>query len=513
MKKPPFDRVLVANRGEIAVRVLRGIQEMGSKGIAVFSEVDAGALHVRRSDAAKLIGPAEPAASYLNIDAVLAAAKETRAQAIHPGYGFLSENADFARACEREGFTFIGPTPEAMESLGSKRIAKEVATAADVPCVPGFDGRDADAAKFLEEAKKIGFPLLVKASAGGGGRGMRLVAAEGDFPAALEAGRREALQAFGDDTMLLEKYVHPSRHIEIQILGDGIGNAIALGERECSVQRRHQKVLEEAPSVAVSPQLRERLEQASVSLAKHVRYRNAGTVEFLVDEQDNFYFLEVNTRLQVEHPVTELVTSLDLVHLQLLIASGAKIPELFPQGRPQLRGHALEARICAEDPEAGFLPASGFLEACTEPAGPGVRVDSGVYAGWNVPVHYDSMLAKVIVHAIDRKTCLERMEGVLTHAAWLGMPTNVDFLLDIIRHPAFQKGDLRTDFIEAHPEIDPVKKEEIPAPKEVLVAAALASAFRRSSQVGAAGAANSGGDAHSPWLGNDNFRLARGESK
>jgi acetyl-CoA carboxylase biotin carboxylase subunit len=508
MSRPPFDRVLVANRGEIAVRVLRGIQELGGRGIAVYSEADARALHVRRSDEACCIGPADPGQSYLDIDKVLAAAKKSGAQAVHPGYGFLSENAEFARRVEAAGLVFIGPTAEQMDALGSKRAAKEVAESAGVPVVPGFDGKGRSDEEFLAAAQKIGFPLLVKASAGGGGRGMRLVEKESEFLAALDAGRREAQQAFGDDTMLLEKYLHPSRHVEIQIVGDGQGGAFALGERECSVQRRHQKVLEESPSPAVDDELRTRMQDAAVALAKAVRYRNAGTVEFLVDNESEFYFLEVNTRLQVEHPVTELVTGLDLVHLQLGLAAGRPLLELVPGGRPVLRGHALEARICAEDPEAGFLPAGGKLETCVEPAGPGVRVDSGVYAGFEVPVHYDSMLAKVIVHAPDRATSLLRMEGVLSHAAWLGVPTNVDFLLGVIRSEAFQTGDLRTDFLEVHPELDPSRREDREDPPQAaLIAAALAGVFRRGDKP----VAESGGranDAHSPWDAADHFRLS-----
>ncbi|PIE24452.1 MAG: 3-methylcrotonyl-CoA carboxylase [Planctomycetota bacterium] len=510
MSLTPFDRVLVANRGEIAVRVLRGIQELGGHGIAVYSEADTRALHVRRSDEAHLIGPADPGQSYLDIGSILDAAKQSGAEAVHPGYGFLSENADFARAVEAAGLVFIGPSAEAMDALGSKRAAKEIAESAGVPIVPGFDGKNASNEEFLAAAKRIGFPLLVKASAGGGGRGMRLVTREQDFLEALDAGRREAEQAFGDDTMLLEKYLKPSRHVEIQIVGDGRGGAIALGERECSVQRRHQKVLEESPSPALDEELRTRMQDAAVALAKSVRYRNAGTVEFLVDESGAFYFLEVNTRLQVEHPVTEMVTGLDLVHLQLGLAAGQPLEELVPGGRPVLRGHALEARICAEDPEAGFLPMGGRLEICVEPAGPGVRVDSGVYMGFEVPVHYDSMLAKVIVHAPDRATSLLRMQGVLSHSAWLGVPTNVDFLLGVIAHPAFQAGELRTDFLEVYEELDPSKRSGAkPLPDEALIAAALAGAFRHG-EGPALEKSGTKSDPHSPWDAGDHYRLGRG---
>ncbi len=498
----PFDRVLVANRGEIAVRVLRGVHELGATAITIYSEADADALHVREADVAELIGPAEPAHSYLDIDRVLGAARATGAQAIHPGYGFLSENAEFARACEREGITFIGPTGEAMEALGSKRLAKEAAAAAKVPCVPGFDGHEASDETMRSEAERIGFPLLVKASAGGGGRGMRLVRAAEEFDEALAAGRREAVQAFGNGSMLLEKYIRPARHVEVQVLGDGQGHAVALGERECSIQRRHQKVLEEAPSPIVDAALRERLEQAAVRLAEATHYRNAGTVEFLVDEAGAFYFLEVNTRLQVEHPVTELVTGLDLVHLQIAIAAGMPLASLLSGHKRTLRGHALEARICAEDPSQGFLPASGRLEICRLAEGPGIRIDSGFDEGTEVSVHYDSLLAKVIVQAPNRRACIVRMRDALMRSAWLGIPTNVDFLLRVLEHPEFIAGNLRTDFLDVHGELTQFEDET--PPESVLFAAALAPAFARSSTASPCADTQS---TASPWAIADGFRL------
>ncbi|MEZ5988648.1 MAG: biotin carboxylase N-terminal domain-containing protein [Planctomycetota bacterium] len=502
--QPPFRRVLVANRGEIACRVIRGVQESGGEAVAVFSDVDARALHVRRADRAVALGGSAPAESYLAIDKLLAAARDQGCEAVHPGYGFLSENAAFARAVEDAGMVFIGPTAEAMQALGSKQAAKQVAEAAGVPCVPGFDGRDADEARFAAEAARVGFPLLVKASAGGGGRGMRLVTRAADFPAALEAGRREAEQAFGDGTMLLERYLVPCRHVEVQVFGDGEGGAAALGERECSIQRRHQKVLEEAPSPVVGDALRAALEEAACALVREIRYRNAGTVEFLVDGEGRFYFLEVNTRLQVEHPVTELVTGLDLVQAQLAIAAGDSLAQALPSALRRPRGWALEARICAEDPVNGFLPAAGLLSLCAPPEGPGVRVDTGFGTGDEVPVHYDSLLAKLIVYGPDRASCLRRMEHALVHSAWLGLPTNVDFVLSVLRHPAFQAGDLRTDFLEAWPELTPAPAGT--PPDEVLAAAALAPVFAGGPAPTATSAASEVADPWSPWRAIDGFR-------
>ena len=508
MTQAPFRRILVANRGEIACRVIRGIQELGCEAVAVYSDADAQALHVQSADEAILLGGSPPAESYLAIDKILAAAKKSGSEAIHPGYGFLSENAEFSRAVEDAGLVFLGPTAKAMEEMGGKRRAKEIAAAAGVMGVPGFDGRDADDAKFLAEAERIGFPLLVKASAGGGGRGMRLVERAEDFAEAFLAGQREAIGAFGDGTMILEKYVHPSRHIEVQIFGDGQGDAVALGERECSVQRRHQKVLEESPSPVVDAELRGRLEDAAVSLASAIQYRNAGTIEFLLDDDHNFYFLEANTRLQVEHPVTEIVTGFDLVQAQILLAAGHSLEELFPKAQRQPKGWAMEARICAEDPDKDFLPASGRLEVCEIPQGPGIRVDTGFGRGSEIPVFYDSLIAKVIVQGIDRATCLRRLEMALEHSAWLGFPTNVDFLLKLIRHPAFRAGDLRTDFLEAHPDL--MTQDDNTAPEAVLMAAALAPCFKSTGSAGAsaAGAGGEVGDPYSPWKDHDGFRLA-----
>ncbi|HEY7984764.1 MAG TPA: acetyl-CoA carboxylase biotin carboxylase subunit, partial [Ktedonobacterales bacterium] len=441
-----FERVLVANRGEIAVRVMAACQELGIHAIAVYSEADRDAMHVRRADEAHLIGPAPAPESYLSIPAVLAAARASRAQAIHPGYGFLSENAEFAQACADAGFTFIGPPPAAMRLMGSKVAAKRAVEAAGVPTVPGYMGEARDARALLKEAQRIGFPLLIKASAGGGGKGMRVVAAPGEFAAALESARREAQAAFGDDSVLLEKLVVAPRHVEFQILADAHGNTIHLGERECSIQRRHQKVLEESPCVALSPTLREEMGAAAVAAARAAGYVNAGTCEFLLADTGQYYFLEMNTRLQVEHPVTELVTGLDLVHLQLQIAAGERLR--LAQGDISARGHAIEVRLYAEDPAHGYLPSIGTVAAFAPPVAPGVRLDAGVEAGDVVGVHYDPLLAKLIVHATDRAAAVARLRWALDHWAVLGVGTNLALLRAIAAAPDFAAGRTHIDWLE-----------------------------------------------------------------
>ncbi len=514
MKPSPFDRILVANRGEIAVRVLRAIQEAGAEAIAVFSDADRLSKHTLIADRSLPIGPSDPRESYLDIDKILQAAKDSGARAIHPGYGFLAENANFARSCEEQGICFIGPSPESMELLGSKQSARFKAIEVGVPVVPGFEAVDADEEAFLAAAREIGFPLLVKASAGGGGRGMRLIHQESEFLAGLRAGKLEAEQAFGDGTMLLEKYIHPSRHIEIQILGDGKGKAVAFPERECSVQRRHQKVVEESPSSAVLPETRLALQEAALALVEAVQYRGAGTVEFLLDDQGAFYFLEVNTRLQVEHPITEYVSGIDLVQAQIQLAGGVPLEELVAVRIVAPQGHAFEARICAEDPLEGFMPSGGLLSICAEVDAPGVRIDSGVYPGMNIPVEYDSLLAKVITHAEDRERSLSRLDFALSRCAWLGLPTNVDFLLALIRHPAFAEGRLRTDFLQVHSELLAPPKNETP-PEEVLIAAALGSILSREHGCGDSQGSSPGsstGDRNSPWNAGDGFRILQGGS-
>jgi acetyl/propionyl-CoA carboxylase alpha subunit len=514
MKPSPFERILVANRGEIAVRVLRAIQEAGAEAIAVFSEADRLSKHTLIADRSLPIGPADPRESYLDIEKILQAAEDSKSQAIHPGYGFLAENAEFARRCEERGVCFIGPNAESMELLGSKREARQKARQAGVPVVPGFEGDQAEEEIFIQEAQKIGFPLLVKASAGGGGRGMRLIQKEAEFLAGLRAGKLEAEQAFGDGTMLLEKYIHPSRHIEIQVLGDGKGKAVAFPERECSVQRRHQKVVEESPSPAVSPELRLSLQEAALALVEAVKYKGAGTVEFLLDEKGAFYFLEVNTRLQVEHPVTEFVSGIDLVQAQIQLAGQVPLAELVPQRIIGPQGHAFEARVCAEDPHEGFLPSGGLLSVCAEVDAPGVRIDSGVYSGMTIPVEYDSLLAKVITHAEDRDRALSRLDFALSRCAWLGLPTNVDFLLSLIRHEAFKNGALRTDFLDVHHELLEPMEPEAP-PEEVLIAAALGGILSQSRNCTSsedANPASSAQDRNSPWNRGDSFRVLQGGS-
>jgi acetyl/propionyl-CoA carboxylase alpha subunit len=491
-----FRRVLVANRGEIAVRVLRALRELSVESVAICSDPDRDAPHALAADVVVPIGGSAADESYLDIGKVIAAAARTGAEAIHPGYGFLSENPAFARAVAAAGLTFVGPGAEAMELLGSKQQAKEVARKAGVPVVPGHGDDDGDAASMLAAADRVGFPLLIKAVAGGGGKGMRLVHDRADFGGALAASRREAAAAFGDGRVLLEKLVAPARHVEVQIMADHHGGVVSLHERECSVQRRHQKVLEEAPSPAVDAGLRRRLGEAAVALAHTVGYRNAGTVEFLLDERGQFYFLEVNTRLQVEHPVTELVTGLDLVHLQLRCAAGERLDDLLAGRDFAPRGWALEARICAEAPEHGFLPAAGRLSVMREPQGPGVRVDSGVCEGAEVSVHYDSLLAKVIVHAPTREAACRRMAQALRDAVYLGIPTNVDFLRRVVEDTDFVAGRLRTDFLERKPDLAAAPS---PPPDAAYVAAVLATQLRPSGSAaagnGAPGAAEGGGAA------------------
>src|SRR5262245_392775 len=473
-KSPPFRRVLIANRGEIAVRICRALRELDIQSIAVHSEVDRRSAHVLAADHAFPLGGNAAAESYLDVGKILSAAKALDAQAIHPGYGFLSENANFARAVREAGLVFLGPNPEAMERLGGKKQARLEAIAAGVPVIPGSEQDDGDAS-LMAAARRLGLPVMVKASAGGGGRGMRLVEHERDLADAIAAGRREAKAAFGDDRMIVEKAISPARHVEIQLLGDRHGDVVSLHERECSVQRRHQKVLEESPSPAVDDALRTRMGQAAVKLAKAVGYDNAGTAEFLLDERGNFYFLEVNARLQVEHPVTELVTGVDLVHLQVRVAAGERLADLLRGRDLRPRGHAMEVRICAEAPEQGFLPAAGLLRLVREPEGPGIRVDSGVYSGWEVPVHYDSLLAKLIVHAPDRATACERMTQALRAAVYLGIPTNVDFLRRVVDDPDFRFGHLTTDFIVHKPGL--AVGTPMPPDDVVLAAAVLCQAM------------------------------------
>jgi len=462
-----FDTVLIANRGEIAVRVIRTLRAMGIRSVAVYSDADAESLHVAEADVAVRIGPAAARESYLNVEAVLAAAKETGAQAVHPGYGFLAENAEFARACAAAGLVFIGPPAEAIEAMGDKIRAKSTVAAAGVPVVPGADGTPDE---LREAAEQIGFPLLLKPSAGGGGKGMVVVHEPAELAEAIESAQRVARGAFGDDRLLAERFISAPRHIEIQVLADEHGNVVHLGERECSLQRRHQKIVEEAPSPLLDERTRERMGAAAVDAARAVGYRGAGTVEFIVsaDNPSEFFFMEMNTRLQVEHPVTELVTGLDLVALQVRVAAGE--PLGLTQSDVRLSGHAVEARVYAEDPANGFLPTGGRVLAVHHPDAEWLRVDSGIRAGSVVGSDYDPMLAKVIVHGDDREHALRRMSEALAGTAVFGLTTNVAFLRALVTDDDVVAGRMDTQLVDR--KVDQLTRAE-PVPDAVLVAAAM----------------------------------------
>ncbi len=444
-----FNKILIANRGEIACRVIRTAKKLGIKTVAVYSEADASARHVSLADEAVEIGPAPANQSYLVIDRIINAALKTDAEAIHPGYGFLSENAGFAAACGKNNIIFIGPPIEAIEAMGSKSRAKQIMQDAGVPLVPGYHGDDQSASLLEAEAKKITYPVLIKASAGGGGKGMRIVETAEDFIDGLDAVKREAMSSFADDNVLIERYLSKPRHIEIQVFCDNDSNAVYLFERDCSVQRRHQKVVEEAPAPGIGSSRREALGKAALAAAQAINYVGAGTVEFIVDEDGTFYFMEMNTRLQVEHPVTELITGQDLVEWQLCIASGESLP--CAQDELSINGHALEARIYAEDPDRDFLPATGLLTHLRfAQDSKHVRIDTGVRQGDSVSMHYDPMIAKLIVWDHDRNSCLRRMARALNDTQVVGVTTNIDFLSSLVSHPAFQAADLDTGFIERH---------------------------------------------------------------
>ncbi|MGW4993907.1 acetyl-CoA carboxylase biotin carboxylase subunit [Streptomyces mirabilis] len=447
-----FDTVLVANRGEIAVRVIRTLHALGVRSVAVFSDADADARHVREADTAVRIGPAPAAESYLSVERLLEAAARTGAQAVHPGYGFLAENASFARACAEAGLVFIGPPADAIALMGDKIRAKETVKAAGVPVVPGSSGSGLTDAQLAEAAREIGMPVLLKPSAGGGGKGMRLVRDASALGEEIAAARREARASFGDDTLLVERWVDRPRHIEIQVLADGHGNVVHLGERECSLQRRHQKIIEEAPSVLLDAGTRAAMGEAAVQAARSCGYEGAGTVEFIVPGSDpsSYYFMEMNTRLQVEHPVTELITGLDLVEWQLRVAAGERLP--YGQEDITLTGHAVEARICAEDPARGFLPSGGTVLALHEPQGDGVRTDSGLSEGTEVGSLYDPMLSKVIAYGPDRATALRKLRAALAETVTLGVQTNAGFLRRLLAHPAVVAGDLDTGLVEREAE-------------------------------------------------------------
>ncbi len=477
MKQTRFRKVLIANRGEIAVRIIRGCRELGLGTVAVYSEADRSAPHVALADEAYLVGPPPSRDSYLRQDRILEVAQRAGAQAIHPGYGFLAENAAFARACEEAGVVFIGPRSETIALMGEKTSARRLAVKAGVPVVPGTLEPLADASTIKAEAQRIGFPLMLKAAAGGGGKGMRLVTTPDELESAAARARSEARSAFGDDSVYLEKAILCPRHIEIQVLADHYGNAVHLFERECSIQRRHQKVIEESPSPVVTSALRQRMGDLAVTLARTAGYVNAGTLEFLVDADLNPYFLEMNTRLQVEHPVTEMVTGEDLVKLQIRIAQGEKLP--FAQADLRQRGHAIECRVYAEDPDRGFLPSPGPILALRVPGGPGIRDDSGVYEGYRVPIHYDPLISKLVAHGVDRNDALARMRRAVSEYKVLGIKTTLPFFDRVLRHPDFVSGNCDTSFVEKVLAETPVAAQ---GRWEVALAAAAIGAYRDRAQ-------------------------------
>jgi 3-methylcrotonyl-CoA carboxylase alpha subunit len=499
-----FEKILIANRGEIACRVARTARSMGIRTVAVYSDADVGALHVAACDEAYRLGPPPPRESYLDGDAIIAIAGKAGAQAIHPGYGFLSENEPFAAACAKAGIVFIGPPPAAIAAMGSKSAAKRIMGAASVPLVPGYHGDDQDPKLLAREAAKIGYPVLIKATAGGGGKGMKVVERAGEFAAALASAQREAKAGFGDDRVLIEKYLNAPRHIEIQVFADTHGNAVYLFERDCSVQRRHQKVLEEAPAPFMKPAHRRAMGEAAVAAAKAIGYVGAGTVEFIAAESfakdGTFYFMEMNTRLQVEHPVTELITGQDLVEWQLRVAAGEPLPKR--QEDLGIAGHAIEARIYAEDPDRGFLPSIGRLVHLVAPmAGADVRVDTGVRAGDEISPYYDPMIAKLIVHGEDRAAALRRLAEALSEYEIVGVATNVEFLQRVVAHQAFASGHVDTGLIARHH--DALFPPSAPASDEALLAAALAEV--RALVAAREAEAQVSGDPHSPWHAVDSW--------
>ncbi|MFZ6046507.1 geranyl-CoA carboxylase subunit apha [Pseudomonas sp. CR3202] len=504
---PSFNKILIANRGEIACRVMRTAQALGYRTVAVYSEADTQARHVQLADEAVCIGPAPVGQSYLGIEAIIGAAQRTGADAIHPGYGFLSENADFARACDSAGISFIGPTVEAIHLMGSKRLSKLAMLEAGVPCIPGYEGAEQDDATLAREATRIGYPLMIKASAGGGGRGMRLVKSADELAAQLRTARSEALNAFGSAELILEKAVLRPRHVEIQVFGDCHGNIVYLGERDCSVQRRHQKVIEEAPCPLMTPELRQAMGEAAVKVARTVNYIGAGTVEFLLEASGAFYFLEMNTRLQVEHPVTELITGQDLVAWQIRVAEGRPLP--LKQDEIRLSGHAMEVRLYAEDPAAGFLPQTGEVLRWEASELEGIRIDHGLVEGQAVTPFYDPMLAKVIAWGATRDEARRKLARAVEDCVLLGVKGNQRFLANLLRHPQFADGEANTAFIADSFGADPSLSPQPASPAELAIAAALlyqASATTSAHQGGLAGWRSAG---NAPWR----LVLRQGEQK
>ncbi len=493
-RRPVFRKLLVANRGEIAIRVMRACRELGIPSVAVYSDADRQSRHVRYADEAYRLGPPPAAESYLSIPRMLEVAKQAGVDAVHPGYGFLAENADFAQACRDAGITFVGPTPDAMRLLGDKIQARATMRRAGVPVVPGTD-EITDPDEAIGAAREIGYPVLVKAAAGGGGRGIRRVASEDELRRALAVASDEATAAFGHGGVYIEKELRPVRHIEVQLIADQHGNVIALGERECSIQRRHQKLIEECPSPAVDGRLRDRLYWAAITAGRVAGYENAGTVEFLLDEDRNFYFLEMNTRLQVEHPVTEIVAGVDLVAEQILVAAG--LPLSYTQESLPYRGWAIECRIVAEDPRAGFVPSVGEVFFAREPAGPGVRVESALYDGFQVSMYYDSLVAKVTAWGRDREEAIRRMRRALSEFQILGVATNIPFHQEVMESEAFQQGALSTDFLEDHPIVG--EDEDARDREAALIVAALLTHQSGDRPVAESRDASAGRDGVSAW--------------
>ncbi len=480
-----FRNILIANRGEIAIRVARACRELGIGTVGIYSPADEKSLHLEYMDESYLVGGSPPQESYLNIGTIIETAKRAGVDAVHPGYGFLAENPEFARACESSGLVFIGPDSRALALVGDKVASRKTVQKVGVPIIPGMEVAQKDISVFREVARRVGYPVIVKASMGGGGKGMRIVRTEGELETAIAAGQREAKSAFGDETVYLEKYIERPRHIEFQVLRDGHGNTVHLFERECSIQRRHQKIIEETPSPALDDVLRSKMGEAAKKVIEAAGYTNAGTVEFLLDEGRNFYFLEVNARVQVEHPITEMLTGIDIVRTQILIAAEGKIG--FDQPAVRSCGHAIEARIYAEDPENNFLPCPGTIKFLSEPSGPGIRIDSGVFSGWDVPPYYDPILSKLIVWAEDRQSAIRRLSNALGDYIILGIKTNLGYLKRITDNARFARGDYHTHFIDESEAELTMTKDELPA---VLAAALLAAETKVGPDVSAGG----------PWL-------------
>ncbi|UCF49602.1 MAG: acetyl-CoA carboxylase biotin carboxylase subunit [Thermoplasmatales archaeon] len=487
-----FKKILVANRGEIAIRIIKACQEMGVKTVAIYSKVDKDAIHVHLADESVNLGDPTPIESYLNIPKIIKIAGDTGSEAIHPGYGFLAENPDFAKSCSDVGVKFIGPDSKVISLMGDKIAAKTTMEKAGVPVIPGYHGLKQDNETLIKEGRKIGFPLLVKATAGGGGKGMRIVTSEDLLEQSIEGAKRESKSAFGDDSVFLEKYLDKPRHIEFQILADEQGNVIHLFERECSIQRRHQKIIEETPSPVMTPPLREKMGKAAVAAAEAVGYTNAGTVEFMIDGNLNFYFMEMNTRLQVEHPITEATTGIDLAKWQLRIASGDKLS--LKQKDISQRGHAIECRIYAEDPANGFLPSTGTISKVEPPKGPNIRDDSGIFSGIEITPYYDPLLSKLVVYAENRNECLNKLKWALSRYVVLGVTTNISFLNEVIKHEEFIKGNISTHFIDDYFKNWTIAKDGLPIDAIIALAVYDSIHTKREEIVRYKEA-----DPHSPW--------------